>query len=68
MYCCQELGCDDAASMRIAAYMNGSYPGTNTKTAANPGTWPVDSLQYSFTHGFDSVVIRYDSPPPTCQD
>ena len=36
-----ELGCDDAARMRVTAYMNGSYVGTNTKTAANPvhGLW-----------------------------
>lgn len=68
MYCCQELGCDDAATMRVTAYLNGSYVGTNTRTAANPGTWPVDSLKCNFPQGFDSVVIHYDSPPPTCQD
>ncbi len=68
MYCCQELGCDDAATMRVTAYMNGSSVGTNTKTASHPGTWPVDTLGCSFPQGFDSVVIHYDSPPPTCKD
>lgn len=68
MYCCQELGCDDAATMRVTAYKSGTYVGTTTKTAANPGTWPVDSLKCSFPQGFDSVVIHYDSAPPTCQD
>lgn len=68
MYCCQELGCDDAATMRVTAYKSGTYVGTSTKTAANPGTWPVDSLKCSFPQGFDSVVIHYDSAPPTCQD
>jgi hypothetical protein len=68
MYSCQELGCDDAATMRVTAYMNGSLVGTHTKTASNPGTWPVDSLSCSFPQGFDSVVVHYDSPPPTCQD
>ena len=68
MYSCQELGCDDAATMRVTAYMNGSFVGTDTKTASNPGTWPVDTLSCSFAQGFDSVVVHYDSPPPTCQD
>ncbi len=68
MYACQELACDDAATMRVTAYMNGSFVGTNTKTASIPGTWPVDTLRCSFPQGFDSVVVHYDSPPPTCQD
>ncbi len=68
MYACQELGCDDAATMRVTAYMNGSFVGTNTRTATFPGTWPVDTLSCSFPQGFDSVVVHYDSPPPTCQD
>src|SRR5689334_11873391 len=25
MYACQELACDDAATMRVTAYMNGNY-------------------------------------------
>ncbi len=68
MYCCQELGCDDAATMRATAYMNGNLVGTNTKTASHPGTWPVDTLRCSVAQGFDSVVIHYASPPPTCKD
>ena len=68
MYCCQELGCDDAATMRMTAFMNGSLVGTGTKTASHPGTWPVDTLGCSFPLGFDSVVVHYDSRPPTCQD
>ncbi|MEO8513265.1 MAG: T9SS type A sorting domain-containing protein [Ignavibacteria bacterium] len=68
MYACQELGCDDAATMRVTAFMNGSYVGTNTRTATFPGTWPVDTLRCSFPQGFDSVVVHYDHRPPTCQD
>jgi len=68
MYSCQELGCDDAATMRVTAYLNGVFVGTNTKTAGNPGTWPVETLSCSFPQGFDSVVVHYDSHPPTCQD
>lgn len=30
--------------------------------------WPVDTLRCQFPQGFDSVVVHYDSPPPTCQD
>jgi hypothetical protein len=68
MYTCQELGCDDAATMRVTAYMNGSFIGTSTRTATFPGTWPVDTLSCSFPQGFNSAVVHYDSPPPTCQD
>jgi hypothetical protein len=68
MYSCQELGCDDAATMRVTAFMNGNFVGTNTRTATFPGTWPVDTLRCSFPQGFDSVVVHYDSHPPTCQD
>lgn len=68
LYACQELGCDDAATMRVTAYLHGAYVGTNTKTASQPGTWPSDILRCSFVQGFDSVVIHYDKKPPTCQD
>jgi hypothetical protein len=68
MYSVQELGCDNSATMRVTAYLNGNLVGTNTKVAANPGTWPVDTLSCSFPQGFDSVVVHYDSRPPTCQD
>ncbi len=68
MYACQEMGCDNAATMRVTAYLNGAYVGTNTRTATHPGTWPVDTLSCSFVQGFDSVVVHYASPPPTCQD
>jgi hypothetical protein len=68
MYCCQELGCDDAATMRVTAYMNSTLVGTNTRTATFPGTWPVDTLSCSFPQGFNRVVVHYDSHPPTCQD
>lgn len=68
LYACNELGCDDAATMRITAYFGGAFVGTATRTATFPGTWPSDTLSCSFPSGFDSVVVHYDSPPPTCQD
>ncbi len=68
MYACQELDCDDAARMKVTAYMNGNFVGFNTRTATFPGTWPSDTLRCSFPQGFNSVVVHYDAPPPTCQD
>ena len=68
MYCPQELGCDDSATMRVTAYLGGAYVGTETTTLATPGTWPTGILACGFPDGFDSVVVHYDSPPPTCQD
>jgi hypothetical protein len=69
LYAPEEYGCDSSATMRVTAYMNGSYVGTNTKIASNPGTWPVDTLSCSFPQGFDSVVVHYDHARPSgCSD
>ncbi len=63
LYAPEEYGCDSSATMRVTAYMGGSFVGTNTKIAANPGTWPVDTLACTFPGGFDSVVVHYDHHP-----
>jgi hypothetical protein len=68
MCCTQELGCDDAATVRVTAYMNGTYTGYSDQMATCPCTWPVDTLMYSYASGFDSVVIHYQHVPLTCQD
>jgi len=59
----QELACDCSARMRVTAYMNTGYVGTNTATSNNPGTWPTDILSCSFSQGFNNVVIHYDAAP-----
>jgi hypothetical protein len=68
MCCTQELACDDAATVRVTAFMNGTYVGYADRMAICPCTWPVDTLMYTFTQGFDSVVVHYQQVPPTCQD
>jgi hypothetical protein len=68
LYSPEEYGCDDSATMRLTADMNNNFVGTITHTAANPGTWPVDTLSFSAPQGFNSVVIHYDHQPPTCQN
>jgi len=68
LYSPQELGCDDSATMRVTAYMNAAAVGTNTTTAAAPGTWPSETLSIVVPAGFNRVVVHYDAPPPTCQD
>lgn len=68
MYSPQELGCDDSALMRITGYMDGVFVATNTTTAPVPGTWPTGVLTLAAPQGFNSVVVHYDSHPPTCQD
>ena len=68
LYAPQELGCDDSATMRVTAYLSGALVGTATVTAANPGTWPSETLAFSSTQPFDSVVVHYNARPPTCQD
>jgi hypothetical protein len=54
--------------MRITASMNGGEIGHNDATCPNPGTWPVGTLAYHNAAGFNSVVVHYQSRPPTCQD
>ena len=68
LYAPQELGCDDSATMRVTAYQGGALVGTATATAANPGTWPSETLAFSSAHPFDHVVVHYDARPPTCGD
>jgi len=63
LYAPEEYGCDSSATMRVTAYLRGSYVGTTTKIASTPGTWPVDTLRCSFPQGFDSVVVHYDHHP-----
>jgi len=53
--------------MRVTAYMNGTFVGTNT-TTAQAGTWPTATLAISAAQGFNSVVVHYDAPPPTGGD
>lgn len=68
MYTPQELGCDDSATMRVTAFMNGMQVGTSTATVPSPGTWPTGKLEIAVPGGFDRAVVHYDHPPPTCQD
>ncbi len=68
MCCTQELACDDAATVRVTAYMHGSLVGYTDRAAICPCTWPVDTLMCTYPQGFDSVVVHYQAPPPTCQD
>ena len=68
MYSPQELGCDDSATIRVTGYMDGVFVATATTTAPNPGTWPTGVLTLVAPQGFNSVVVHYESPPPTCQD
>jgi hypothetical protein len=68
LYAPEEYGCDSSATTRVTAYMSGTYVGTNTTTAYPPGTWPTGTLTFSSPQGFNSVVVHYDSPPPTGGD
>jgi hypothetical protein len=68
MYAPQELACDTSATMRVNAYLNGSFVGTATATAPVPGTYPTGTLAISLPSGFNSVIVHYDSRPPTCAD
>jgi hypothetical protein len=68
MFSPQELGCDDTATMRVTAYLNGAFAGTATAMASPPGTWPTGTLSITVPQGFNSVVVHYDHRPPSCQD
>jgi uncharacterized protein YqkB len=70
LYAPQELACDDSATMRVTAYMNGTPVGTSTTnaTALCVCTWQVQTLSITTTQAFNNVVVHYDAKPPTCQD
>ena len=68
LYSPEEYACDSSARMRVTAYMNGVYVGTNTMVADPPGTWPTATLSFSSMQGFNSVVVHYDAGPPTGGD
>ena len=67
LYAPQELACDDSARMRVTAYLDGALVGTATAMAANPGTWPSETLAFSSNQPFNRVVVHYDARP-SCSD
>lgn len=67
LYAVDELACDISARMRVTAYLNGVFAGTNTATAV-PGTYPSATLSIAVPTGFNSVVVHWDAPGVLCQD
>ena len=70
LYATQELDCDDSATVRVTAYMNGSMVGTATanSTSLCPCTYTANTLAITTAQPFDNVVVHYDLRPATCQD
>jgi hypothetical protein len=68
LYAVDELACDVSARMRVTAYMNGVFVGTNTMVAPVPGTYPSATLAIAVPAGFNSVVVHWDAPGTLCQD
>lgn len=70
LYSPQEIGCDNSATMRVTAYLDGAFVATATATVPQPGTWPTGTLSIAVAPPltFNRVVVHYDSRPPTCQD
>jgi hypothetical protein len=70
LYATQELACDQSATMQVTAYLNGTLAGsaTTNATALCPCTWQAQTLAFSSAQGFNSVVVRWVAPGPTCQD
>jgi hypothetical protein len=68
LYAVDELGCDTSARMRVTAYMNGAFVGTNTMVAPVPGSYPSATLGIVAPTGFNSVVVHWDAPGTLCQD
>jgi hypothetical protein len=68
LYAPEEYTTDSSATLRITAYLGANLVGTNTATAAVPGTWPSATLAFTSAQPFDNVVVHYDAPPPTGGD
>ena len=74
LYAPQELACDSSATLRVTAYLNGTFVATATTNATwnCTCTWTSQILPVSSAQPFNSVVVHYDVPPlPSpnpCQD
>lgn len=67
LYAPQELACDSSATMKVTAYSDGALVGL-ARTNAAAGTWPTETLRFSSSQPFNSVVVHYDAPPVTGGD
>jgi hypothetical protein len=74
LYAPHELACDSSATLRVTAYMNGTFVATVTTNATwnCTCTWTSQVLPISSAQPFNSVVVHYDAPPSPipnpCQD
>jgi hypothetical protein len=74
LYAPHELACDSSATLRVTAYMNGTFVATATTNATwnCTCTWTSQILPISSAQPFNSVVVHYDAPPSPipnpCQD
>jgi hypothetical protein len=70
LYAAQDLACDAAATMRVTAYLNGTFVATATTNATwnCTCTWTSQILPLSSTRPFNSVVVHWEAPGPGCQD
>ncbi len=74
LYAPQELACDSSATLRVTAYLNGTFVATATTNATwnCTCTWTSQILPISSAQPFDSVVVHYDAAPAPipnpCQD
>ena len=58
----QELATDTTATMRVTAYRDGVFVGTNTSQGTEPFLWPTSLLAFNSAQGFNSVVVHYAAP------
>ncbi len=74
LYAPQELACDSSATLRVTAYLNGTFVATATTNATwnCTCTWTSQILPISSPQPFNSVIVHYDAPPAPipnpCQD
>lgn len=68
LYATQELNCDGAARVRVTAYLDGLFVGTNTMVAPLPGAYPSATLSITPPGDFNRVVVHWDAPGVGCQD
>ena len=74
LYAPQELACDSSATMRVTAYLNGTFVATAATNATwnCTCTWTSQLLPISSAVPFNSVVVHYDAAPSPipnpCQD
>lgn len=68
LFATQDIACNNAATMRVTAYLGTTLVGTTTIAGPPDMTYPSGTLFIADTNGFDNVVVHWEAPGLGCQN